>query len=163
MPIVDEQVSLVVPNQGIDRHWKASIYPVAADQRTAAGLGIVLADVTREVITQRRGRQLLEFADIVGGLATLDELAHAVARFLAETFASRAAVGFVVENGDEYEVYATAGFDDQQADQWAHQRLPMTLNVPIVDAARSGEIVTVASRDELIERYPDTGASAPAT
>lgn len=158
VPIVDENLALVVPNQGIDRHWKASIYPVAADQHTAAGLGIVLVDVTREVITQRRSRQLLEFADIVGGLATADELAHAVARFLAETFASRAAVGFVVDNGAEYEVYATAGFDNGQADEWAHRRLPMTLDLPIIDAARQGEIITVASREELVERYPDIDA-----
>jgi len=158
-PILDEPLSLVVPNQGIDRHWKASIYPVAADQRTAAGFGIVLVDVTREFITQRRSRQLLEFADVVGGLATADELADAVARFLADTFASRASVGFVVDDGQEFEVFSTARFDPEQStDEWSHRRLSMTLQLPILDAARRGEIVTVASREELVKRYPDTDA-----
>jgi PAS domain S-box-containing protein len=102
---------------------------------------------------QRRLADLEELAGSVAGAATIGDLAHAIAGKGARAVGAASAV------------LAVLAADDAALELVGAPSVPVPLGVdaPIAEAARTGEPVWVASTGAWAERYPDpVGADAPA-
>ena len=61
--------------------------------------------------------------------------------------------------GRALDVVEARGYDPKQVDRW--RRIPLDAPVPLTDAVRSGELVVVASGEELERMYPALGRETP--
>jgi len=105
---------------------------------------------------QSRAMQLYELTASLAEALSPQEVAQTVAEQTVRAFSAQAgSVGLIL--GSLLDVVASAGrvVEGPLAE---YRVIPLELKTPITDAARTGEIVWISSRDELRERYPHLSA-----
>jgi PAS domain S-box-containing protein len=154
--VIDRDLSLELPEQGIERYWKASYYPVRDESGTVVGVAAAVRDTTGDVVGRRRADALLSLARDLSEVVDRDGLVRAVTAFLAEAFQGRALVAFVDhERGRVAVAKPLAGYSDDVVAAWAGFVMPFERRTPLCDAVRFADVVHVGSDAEFADRYPD--------
>jgi hypothetical protein len=138
------------------------------------GILVFAVDVTRRVSAHRkhelvlaREREARREAELAAGrMARLqritaalsaaisaDEVAHLVVEQAVEALGAAAGV-VVLRDGRELELRHHVGYDLAVTEPWS--RFDLDTPVPIAEAVRNGEIVTIESREAWEARYPDS-------
>lgn len=84
---------------------------------------------------------------------SVDDLCKHLVVNTFRSFSPRAIYVGQVDNGGHLVLKASFGFSVSYIEQF--RRLPLTLNVPVIEAVRSEEIIHIESRDSFFEEYPD--------
>jgi PAS domain S-box-containing protein len=98
-------------------------------------------------------------AALASALTPNDVATAAVSEGVAAIGADAGVLVLIDPDGQTLEVVASRGYDLHQVERW--RRFPLSTDVPLSDAVRSGELVVVASIEERIARYPNMGADLP--
>jgi len=99
-------------------------------------------------------------AALASALTPNDVATAAVSEGVAAIGADAGVLVLIDPDGQTLEVVASRGYDLRQIERW--RRFPLSTDVPLSDAVRSGELVVVASAEERLARYPNIGADVPA-
>ncbi len=149
------------------RVWRASYFPVLADEGPAMGSGAIFVDITDHRRAERERRRLLVAERLAAAhTARLQEITSRLSRAVGAgdvaqvvvdqgVAALRAQAGVVVllERGaSELRLAAQDGYDEREALDW--RDLPLSDTAPLAEAVREGRVVAVVGRRELRERYP---------
>lgn len=119
-------------------HKRARLAAETAAER-ASRLLTITAALSRALTPERVAELVLE-----GGMAV--------------TGAQAGHVALIDALGEELRLLASAGRSEIAAEGW--ERIPLSLDAPVVDAVKRGELIVVANRAELVERYPAVAAMA---
>ena len=152
---------------GEARVWRASYFPVLADEGPPMGSGAIFVDITDHRRAERERRRLLVAERLAAAhTARLQEITSRLSRAAGAgdvaqvvvdqgVAALRAQAGVVVllERGSsELRLAAQDGYDEREALDW--RDLPLSDTAPLAEAVREGRVVAVVGRRELRERYP---------
>ena len=152
---------------GEARVWRASYFPVLADEGPPIGSGAIFVDITDHRRAERERRRLLVAERLAAAhTARLQEITSRLSRAVGAgdvaqvvvdqgVAALRAQAGVVVllERGSsELRLAAQDGYDEREALDW--RDLPLSDTAPLAEAVREGRVVAVVGRRELRERYP---------
>ncbi|GAA2501834.1 GAF domain-containing SpoIIE family protein phosphatase [Terrabacter carboxydivorans] len=96
---------------------------------------------------------LARIAAQVAAATTVEQLTETITEQAATVMGASRAVLAVREGDDRLRTIATHGLSPSEARQWAN--LELTAQSPLTEAVRTGRVVTVASREEVLKRYPD--------
>ncbi len=149
-PVLDRELSVEEPTSGIERHWRASYYPVEVG-RERVGVGATVQEVTGEVVARRRAERLLHLSSVLGEVERTEDLAQVLADFLHETYRAHAAVALV--EGTGLRITALCGYDATVTRQWRGTMVPLAHRTPMTDAVREQQTVAVASADAFPAAY----------
>ena len=89
----------------------------------------------------------------VAAATTVEELTETITERASTVMGASRAVLAVQDGPTRLRTIATHGLSPSQARQWAS--LELDARSPLTDAVRTNQVVTVASRADLRERYPD--------
>jgi len=89
----------------------------------------------------------------VAAATTLDELTETITERASTVMGASRAVLAVQDGPEHLRTIATHGLSPSEASRWA--RLALDARSPLTDAVRTNEIVSVAGRAQLLERYPE--------
>jgi PAS domain-containing protein len=154
--VVDEDLSLDVPEFGIERHWKASYYPIRDEHGTLVGVGTAVRDTTGEVVGRRRGESLLQLARELATVADETQLVASLTEFLADAFKGRALLAVVDREQGRLEVASPlSGYTKDVQRAWSGFRMSIERRTPMCDAVRRRGVVHVGSDGEFARRYPE--------
>jgi PAS domain S-box-containing protein len=152
---------------GEPRVWRASYFPVLADDGPAIGSGAIFVDITEHRRAARERRRLLVAERLAAAhTARLHEITSRLSRAVGAgdvaqvvvdqgVAALRAQAGVVVllhPRASELRLAAQDGYDEREALDW--RDLPLADPTPLAEAVREGRVVAVVGRPELRERYP---------
>ena len=96
---------------------------------------------------------LARIAAEVAAATTVEQLTETITEEASKVMGASRAVLAVREGSDRLRTIATHGLSASEARQWAN--LGIEERSPLTDAVRTGKVVTVASRANLLEKYPD--------
>ena len=102
---------------------------------------------------RQRAEMLEHHAARLAAAASMSEVAHATADGLAGLGARWAAVWRLDAGAGAMSMLAERGVTDTDAE--TYRSVPLDADLPLVEAARHGTVVSCATRDELFERYPE--------
>ena len=160
--IIDAPLSLILADEGVERHWIASFFPLANDRGEPDEVAATFVDVTAEVIGRQRRLELLRLTETIGGLTRLNDLAAAVADFCVEMFGCRAG-GRIRHRSRGTRDLRELGFRPPHRREWLHRKIALDIDTPITEATRSGEMIEIPNVHVLVERYPDLAGRRMAT
>jgi PAS domain S-box-containing protein len=156
------ELSLVEPEVGIERYWRASFFPLRDLDRAVSGVGVSLEEVTGLTIAQRRSEALLELGTALAAAVDLDGFALELNAFLARALGGRGAVGLVEDDRTHLRVHIgpwPEGSGDHPHLEREHPRLlPLSMPLGLTEAVTTGEVVEVPDREAAAARYPATAA-----
>ena len=98
-------------------------------------------------------------AALAAALTPNDVATAAVREGVATLMADAGLLVLLNPEGTALDVVEARGYDPKQVDRW--RRIPLDAPVPLTDAVRSGELVVVASGEELERMYPTLGRETP--
>ena len=98
-------------------------------------------------------------AALASALTPNDVAVTAVREAVAAIGADAGLLALLSPDGASLDVIETVGYDGQSVAAW--RRFPVETNVPLADAVRSGEIVTLVSHDDRSRRYPKLDGGRP--
>lgn len=99
-------------------------------------------------------QRLMAAAAAIGRVATVEGVAAAlVDSGVSAVHGTKGVVALVEDTGTYLELVAASGYEPGYLRGW--QRFPVTTNVPVAEAVRTGQHVVVASVEEFLRRYPD--------
>ena len=138
---------------------------VDAQGQTLGQLSLVL-DVSERVRAEARAehaigrtRRLQALTEALSEALTPAQVADVLMdQGIAALNADAGVLALLAADGRTLELLAHRGYAPERVEGW--QRFPVTLQTPITDAVRTGEIVIVPSPEERVRRYPHLGASA---
>ena len=118
----------------------ARLYAAEHAARTAA-----------ELASERTGR-LQRVTAALASAVTVQDVAHAI---VTEGLAAVGAGGasLVILRGDEFEMIDASGYPARIVEPWRH--FPLSARVQIADAVRERRLITLGSRRERVEAYPN--------
>lgn len=96
---------------------------------------------------------LARIAAEVAAATTLEQLTETITEQASKAMGASRSVLAVREGADRLRTIATHGLSESEALQWAS--LEMDERSPLTDAVRNGRVVSVSSRADLLEKYPD--------
>ncbi|HEU0336251.1 MAG TPA: GAF domain-containing protein [Gaiellaceae bacterium] len=99
-----------------------------------------------------RTRRLQSIAEALAAAATSADVAETAIREVMAALEADSAFCYVMVGGDQLELLATQGYPDERLDPW--RLLPVDAPVPVCEAARTGELIALRNRDEIVSRYP---------
>jgi signal transduction histidine kinase len=100
-------------------------------------------------------------AALASALAPNDVATAAVREGVAAVGADAGVLVLIDPDGETLALVETRGYDVRNVEPW--RRFPLSTRVPIADAVRTGEIVVVASSEDLDQRYPELAARGRST
>lgn len=99
-------------------------------------------------------RKLMAAAATIGRVATVEDVAAAlVDSGVSAVHGTKGVVALMDETDTHLQLVASSGYGPGYLMTW--QRFPVTVNVPLAEAVRTGRHVVVASIDEFGHRYPE--------
>jgi stage II sporulation SpoE-like protein/PAS domain-containing protein/GAF domain-containing protein len=159
-PITDHELTILMPDIGLERHWKVSFQPLR-DGGEVVGIGAAVTDVTRDIVSRRQAERLLQLSESLTTAIDEQQIADCVCSFLIDTFQGRATVA--LRDDDVLVVAALAGFGEHDASGWRGLRVMLHEDGPIAEAARTNTPVVLSSPADLEQRYPRLSASGSAS
>jgi len=96
---------------------------------------------------------LAGIAALVAAATTMDELTETITERASTLMGASRAVLAVKDGPSRLRTIATHGLTPSQARQWAS--VDLDTRSPLTDAVRTNEVVSLASRAEVVDRYPD--------
>jgi PAS domain S-box-containing protein len=144
-------------------HALAGYYPVRGPDGSIEGVGVVVREVTEAVETDRERRYLVErltrLQRITGALAAARTRADVVRVVLEDVREATVAdaVSLCTVVGGFVQVVAATGYEPEVLAEWDH--LPIDAPTPFAEAARTGELVVARTRQELLDRWPQTASA----
>ena len=96
---------------------------------------------------------LARIATHLASATTMDDLTEIITERASEVMGASRAVLAVREGTERLRTIGTHGLSESQARQWA--TFDLDAATPLTEAVRTGRAVSVASRDDMLERYPD--------
>lgn len=127
---------------------------VAASARRMAADALERVQLIDDERGARQRAEMLEHhAARLAAAASMSEVAHATADGLAGLGARWAAVWRLDAAAGAMSMLAERGITDAPAD--SYRSVSLDADLPLVDAARLGTVVSCATRDELFDRYPE--------
>jgi PAS domain S-box-containing protein len=154
-PITDHELTIVMPEIGVERHWKVNYQPLRDGGSEVVGIGAAVTDVTLEIVSRRQAERLLHLSETLTTALDEQQIADCVCSFLVDTFHGRATVA--LRDHDVLVVAALAGFGDVDAAQWLGTRILIAEDGPIAEAARTNTPVVLEGRDDFTRRFPMLG------
>ena len=109
---------------------------------------------------RQRAEMLEHHAARLAAAASMSEVAHATAEGLAGLGARWSAVWRLDAAAGTMSMLAERGVTDIGAE--TYRSVPLDAELPLVEAARHGTVVSCSTRDELFERYPAVLATSGA-
>jgi GAF domain-containing protein len=109
-------------------------------------------EASRSAVSPRLAA-LARLAAEVSASATLEQLTETITEQASKLMGASRAVFAVREGQDRLRSIATHGLSESEARHWAD--LSLDVKSPPTDAVRTGQVVTVTSRADLLEKYPD--------
>jgi len=100
-------------------------------------------------------------AALASALTPNDVATAAVREGVAAVGADAGVLMLIDPDGETLTLVETRGYDVRNVEPW--RRFPLSTRVPIADAVRTGEIVVVASSEDLDQRYPELAARGRST
>ena len=98
-------------------------------------------------------------AALASALTPNDVATAAVSEGVAAIGADGGALVLIEPDGQTLEIIASRGYDQRQVERW--RRFPLSADVPLADAIKSGGLVVVASPEERLARYPNIAGDLP--
>lgn len=159
-PITDHELTILMPEIGLERHWKVSYQPLRDGGAEVVGIGAAVTDVTRDIVSRRQAERLLQLSESLTTALDEQQIADCVCSFLIDTFQGRASVS--LRDNDVLVVAALAGFGEHDASGWLGLRIMLHEDGPIAEAARTNTPVVLAGPEDLAQRYPRLSATGSA-
>jgi len=110
------------------------------------------AQAEAERSASRTGRLQTLSAALASALTPNDVASAAVREGVAAVGADAGLLVLVDPAGTTLEIVESRGYDARQVEWW--RRFPLSIQAPLSDAVRSGELVVVANAAERVARYP---------
>ena len=151
-PLVDHELSISMPEVGLERHWRASLQPLRNHRAVVVGVGLAIADVTDEIVARRSAEHLFHLAESLSTAVDKQSVANSLSAFLLEAFRGRSAVAMC--DGDELEILSVSGFRTTGDTQWDTRRFALTEHNPMTDAVLNNVTVSLADGLQFDELYP---------
>ena len=158
-PITDHELTIVMPEIGVERHWKVNYQPLRDGGAEVVGIGAAVTDVTLDIVSRRQAERLLQLSESLTTALDEQQIAECVCSFLVDTFHGRATVA--LRDHDVLVVAALAGFGDVDAARWLGARIMVVEDGPIAEAARTNALVVLQGRDDFARRFPTLDADRP--
>ena len=158
-PITDHELTIVMPEIGVERHWKVNYQPLRDGGAEVVGIGAAVTDVTLDIVSRRQSERLLQLSEALTTALDEQQIAECVCSFLVDTFHGRATVA--LRDHDVLVVAALAGFGDADAAQWLGARIMVVEDGPIAEAARTNALVALQGRDDFARRFPALDTDRP--
>ena len=158
-PITDHELTIVMPEIGVERHWKVNYQPLRDGGAEVVGIGAAVTDVTLDIVSRRQAERLLQLSESLTTALDEQQIAECVCSFLVDTFHGRATVA--LRDHDVLVVAALAGFGDVDAAQWLGARIMVVEDGPIAEAARTSTLVALQGRDDFARRFPTVDGDRP--
>ncbi len=152
-PITDHDVTILMPEIGLERHWKVNYQPLRDGGSEVVGIGAAVADVTQEIVSRRQAERLLQLSESLTTALDEQQIAECVCSFLIDTFQGRAMVA--LRDDDALVVAALAGFSDADTTRHIGMRVMLLDDVPIADAGRTNTPVVLEGPEDFDRRYPE--------
>ncbi len=160
-PITDHELTIRMPEIGLERHWKVNYQPLRDGGSEVVGIGAAVTDVTNEIVSRRQAERLLQLSESLTTALDEQQIAECVCSFLVDTFQGRATVA--LRENDLLVVAALAGFGEDDAAQWLGSRVMLLEDGPISEAARTNTPVVLPGPADIDRRYPTLGVSRSAS
>ncbi len=96
---------------------------------------------------------LARIAARVASATSMDDLTEIITEQASEVMGASRSVLALREGSTQLRTIATHGLSPAEARQWA--TLPLDEPSPLTDAVRTGRVVVIADRADILERYPD--------
>ena len=155
-PITDHELTIVMPEIGVERHWKVNYQPLRDGGSEVVGIGAAVTDVTLDIVSRRQAERLLQLSESLTTAFDEQQIAECVCSFLVDTFHGRATVA--LRDHDVLVVAALAGFGDVDAAQWLGARIMIVEDGPIAEAARTNTPVVLQGHGDFARRFPTVEA-----
>ncbi len=152
-PITDHEVTILMPEIGLERHWKVNYRPLRDGGSEVVGIGAAVADVTHEIVSRRQAERLLQLSESLTTALDEERIAECVCSFLIDTFQGRAMVA--LRDNDALVVAAVAGFSDADTTRHLGMRVMLVDDVPIAEAGRTNTPVVLDGPADFDRRYPE--------
>ena len=99
-------------------------------------------------------QKLIAAAAAIGRVGTIEGVAVALVNSgVSAVHGTRGVVALLDDAGTHMKLVAASGYEPGYLERW--QRFPVTTDVPLTEAVRTGQHVVVASVEEFLRRYPD--------
>jgi PAS domain S-box-containing protein len=152
-PITDHEVTILMPEIGLERHWKVNYQPLRDGGSEVVGIGAAVTDVTLDIVSRRHAERLLHLSESLTTALDEQRIAECVCSFLIDTFQGRAIVA--LRDHDALIVAAMAGFSDANTTRGLGSRVMLDESVPIAEAGRTNTPVVLQAPRDFDLRYPD--------
>ena len=153
--LLDERLSIELPESGVERHWHAGFYPVRGDDGQVLAIGMTMEDITGDVISRRRSERLLQLARDLAATVDRESLDATMTSFLADAYRGRSYVAYVEDDGTTLRCSPEfVGYPAHIERDWPSLVVPVDSVAPVAEACREHQMVTVASAQEFGLRYP---------
>jgi PAS domain S-box-containing protein len=134
-------------------HWIASYYPVLLNDELL-GVGAVTIDITERKQAEERTKLLQQVTAALSKSVTPEEVADAFIQIVPPALGGhRGVLGLISDDGTVLEMIAPSSFATPV--QSAYQRQAMDAPLPLVEAIRLNQMITLESASEWRHRYPD--------
>jgi PAS domain S-box-containing protein len=151
-PITDHDVTILMPEIGLERHFKVNYQPLRDGGSEVVGIGAAVTDVTLDIVSRRQAERLLQLSESLTTALDEQRIAECVCTFLIDTFQGRAIVS--LRDNDALVVAALAGFSDVDSTRLIGARVPLLDDAPIAEAGRTNTPVVLEGPDDFERRYP---------
>ncbi|MEP7112179.1 MAG: SpoIIE family protein phosphatase, partial [Ilumatobacteraceae bacterium] len=155
-PITDHEVTILIPEIGLERHWMVNFLPLRDGGSEVVGIGAAVTDVTSDIVMRRQAERLLQLSESLTTALDEQQIAECVCSYLIDTFGGRATVA--LRHNDVLLIAALAGFGDAEVARRIGTRVMLDDVAPIADAARTNTPVVLPGPAEFDRRYPTLSA-----
>ncbi|MEZ5234374.1 MAG: SpoIIE family protein phosphatase [Acidimicrobiales bacterium] len=145
-PVTDVRISRHADGDGSELHWQADYYPARNPNGRSLGAGVIVTDITGDVVGRRRGEHLLRLAEQLASAGSRADVAATLTSFLEDAFGGRAHVAFVGPKAPE-PVDLTIAVE--------HLDPGSPVATAWHEAARTGHLVFADDAVEHDRRFPD--------
>ncbi len=150
--ITDHDVTILMPEIGLERHWKVNYQPLRDGGSEVVGIGAAVTDVTADIVSRRQAERLLQLSESLTVALDEQRIAECVCAFLLDTFQGHATVA--LRDQDMLEIAAVRGFSEAESTRLIGMRMSLLDNFPIADACRTNTPVVLQGPADFIRRYP---------
>ncbi len=159
--INDHELNIMMPEIGLERHWKVNYQPLRDGGSEVVGIGAAVTDVTNEIVSRRHAERLLQLSESLTTAVDEQQIADCVCEFLVDTFQGRVTVA--LRENDMLVVAALGGFGDHEMARRIGSRMTIQEAGPITEAARINTLVALQDHAAFARRYPLLNAFGPAS
>ena len=152
--ITDRELSVSLPEVGLESHWRASFRPLRDRDEMVVGIGAAMADVTNEMVARRHAEQLERLAESLSKAVDAQSVSNSVCAFLVDSFHGRSAVA-MRDDDNVLTIQSLSGFTTVESARWRSWRTAISESTPLAEAARTNLSISLADPSAFNARFPE--------